>query len=49
MSSNVKFVLTIIVGSILFKEIVKVEQVLSIISVITGEYFITTFNPKIDI
>ncbi len=37
MTSNVKFVLTIIVGSILFDEPVKLEQVFAIMGVIAGK------------
>ncbi len=40
MSSNIKFVVTIIVGSILFKEPMGIKQVLSIISIITGWFLI---------
>jgi hypothetical protein len=44
MSSNVKFVVTIVVGSILFEETLKLEQVFSITGVIIGKHFFFTIN-----
>ena len=44
MSSNVKFVLTIIVGSILFREPLKIEQMLSIVGVIVGLFMYSYYK-----
>lgn len=44
MSGNVKFALTIIVGSILFDEPLKLEQIFSVIGIVVGLFLYSYFK-----
>ena len=44
MTSNIKFVLTIIVGSFIFVENLKLEQLFAVISILIGNLILSKFE-----